>query len=73
MPWKQDSWKQDWYPGDVGEITQNCEIGSYSERAVVLTVDPTTSHPTMTIVFPGRVLGSRVVNTGTDYLYIRKV
>lgn len=65
MPWK----REDMYPGDVVEITNNCDVGSYSERAVVLTVD--CMH--MTLVFPSRALGKRFVNTGTDYTFLRKV
>ena len=57
-----------WKPGDVVEIDRNCEIGSYSERAVVLNVDGKY----MTLVFPNRDSGRRVVNTGCDYLHLRR-
>jgi hypothetical protein len=56
-------------PGDVGQLDRDCEIGSNGERAVVLALDGKY----MTLVFPNRDVGRRVMYTGSDYLYLKRI
>jgi len=55
--------------GDVLELTRSCELGDQRERCVVISVDGNY----MTIVFPLRDVGRRVIDTGTDYRFARRV
>lgn len=53
---------------DVVELDRDCELGKRGERAVITEVDGKY----MTVVFPNRE-SDRVVYTGADYLYFKKV
>lgn len=55
---------------DVVEVTEDCEVGDAGELAVVTEVYESRY---MTLVFPGRRPGDRVVHTGADYRFLRKV
>lgn len=55
-------------PGEVLEVTQSCAVGDCKERCVVLSVEG----PYMTLAFPNRDK-HRLVQCGSDYLYVRVV
>lgn len=57
-----------WNPGDVLELTQDCELGAYKERCVVLSVE---GDRYMTLVFPDRAVSARKVYTGADYKFLQ--
>lgn len=61
------------FVGEVVQLTQNCELGQWRERAVVVKLESSSwaEHTFMTLCFFDREPGNRTVNTGADYLYLR--
>lgn len=63
------------YVGEVLELTQDCELGKSDERCVVLEL----WGQSITLVFPNREANAapgytvRIVRTGADYRYVRRV
>lgn len=55
--------------GDVIALTVDCDLGALGERAVVLDIGESY----MTLVFPNRDQGYRVVQTVADYKFLRRV
>lgn len=57
------------YLHEVVELTKDCELGDADERAVVIYIEGKF----MTLLFPNRKLKyNREVNTGADYVFVRK-
>lgn len=59
------------FAGEVVQLTQDCELGRWKERAVVVTLEAAESATYMTLCFFDRPAASREVRTGADYLYLR--